>query len=278
MKTRVLTGVAILIPSIYLIGWSPKWLYLGVLIVLVERCLHEYLSIAQQAGVRVLPVLGYAGGGAVCVIQWPALRYSQELEYAALILILAAIPCVALWKVTNLKEYLGTVSVTAFGVVYVAFAFSCLFPLRFPPLGWGLANGRHLVFFLFAVVVAGDIFAYLTGRLLGRRLLFQRVSPKKTIEGSMGGLIASLIIGWVYARYFWQTTDWKIVLPLALVVAIAGQTGDLVESALKRGAGLKDSGALLPGHGGLLDRVDSLLLGAPALWLVLELRSLITHF
>lgn len=275
MKTRVLTGVAILIPSVYLLGWSPKWLYLSVLIVLVERCLHEYFSIARQAGSEVLPVLGYAGGGAVCLVQWAALRYSQGLEYAVLILILIVIPCVALSKIADLKQYLGAVSATAFGVVYAAFAFSCLFPLRFSRLGGGLANGRQLVFFLFAVVVAGDIFAYFTGRLLGRRLMFPRVSPKKTVEGSVGGLIASLIIGWVYARYFWQTSDWKIVLPLALVVAIAGQTGDLVESALKRGAGLKDSGALLPGHGGLLDRVDSLLLGAPALWVALELRVLI---
>ncbi|MGH9353420.1 MAG: phosphatidate cytidylyltransferase [Terriglobia bacterium] len=275
MKTRVLTGVAILIPSIYLMGWSPKWLYLGVLIVLVERCLHEYFSMTRQAGVKVLPVLGYAGGGAVCAVQWAALRYSQGLEYVALVFLWVLIPCLALWKVADLKQYLGTVSAAAFGVVYIAFNFSCLFPLRFSVLGSGLADGRQVVFFLFAVVVAGDIFAYFTGRLLGRRLMFRRVSPKKTIEGSIGGLTASLVIGWVYARCFWQTTDWKIVLPLALVVAIAGQTGDLVESALKRGSGLKDSGALLPGHGGLLDRVDSLLLGAPALWVALELRSLI---
>ncbi|MGH9401268.1 MAG: phosphatidate cytidylyltransferase [Terriglobia bacterium] len=275
MKTRVLTGVAILVPSIYLIGWSPKWLYLGVLIVLVERCLHEYFHITRQTGAKALPILGYAGGGAICATQWASLRYSQGLEFAALVLLLVLIPSLALWKVSDLKEYLGAVSAAVFGVVYVAFTFSCLFPLRFSTLGSGLANGRQVVFFLFAVVIAGDIFAYFTGRLFGRRLMFQRVSPKKTIVGSVGGLAASLIIGWAYARWFWQTTDWKIVLPLALAVAIAGQTGDLVESALKRGAGLKDSGALLPGHGGLLDRVDSLLLGAPALWLMLEFRSLI---
>lgn len=275
MKTRVLTGIAILIPAIYLLGWSPKWLYLAVMIALVERGLYEYCSITQQTGVTALRAVGYAAGVAVCVVQWAALHTSQELEFAILILILAIIPCVALFEIIDLKQYLGAVSTAAFGVVYTAFAFSCLFPLRFSSLGRDLANGRQIVFFLFAVVTAGDIFAYFTGRLMGKRLMFQRVSPKKTIEGSIGGLAASLIIGWAYAHWFWRTSNWEIVLPLAFAVAVAGQTGDLVESALKRGSGLKDSGSLLPGHGGLLDRVDSLLLGAPVLWLALELRSLV---
>lgn len=275
MKIRVLTGIAILIPAIYLLGWSPKWLYLAVMIALVERCLYEYFSITQQTGMMALRAAGYAAGAVLCIVQWAALRASQELEFAVLILILAVIPCVALFEIIDLKQYLGAVSTAVFGVVYAAFAFSCLFPLRFSRLGEGLANGRQIVFFLFAVVTSGDIFAYFTGRLLGKRLMFERVSPKKTIEGSIGGLAASIIIGWAYAHWFWQTTDWKIILLLAFVAAVAGQTGDLVESALKRGSGMKDSGALLPGHGGLLDRVDSLLLGAPVLWLALELRSLV---
>jgi len=93
------------------------------------------------------------------------------------------------------------------------------------------------------------------------------------VEGSVAGLGASLLLAWVFAHWFWQTADPKTIVLLGGIVAIAGQVGDLVESALKRGANLKDSGTLLPGHGGLLDRIDSLLFGAPALWLALKLMG-----
>lgn len=275
MKIRTLAGITLLVPSVYLVGWSPIWLFMAVLIIFVERGLYEYFFIIRQAGVKGLPAVGYAGSAAICVLQWAAIRFSHGLEFMGLIVLLIAIPCLALWRTADLKRYLGDVSATLFGVFYVAFCFSCLFPLRFSSLGAGLANGRQIVFFLFVVIIAGDVFAYFTGRAIGRKFMFQRISPKKTLEGVAGGLAASLIFGWAYARWFWQSADWKIVLPLALCVALAGQMGDLAESALKRGSNLKDSGTLIPGHGGILDRVDSLLLGAPTLWLALTLRNLI---
>ncbi|MDE3180272.1 MAG: phosphatidate cytidylyltransferase [Acidobacteriota bacterium] len=275
MRTRVLTGAAIVVPAFYLLGWSPKWLFLLVMIVIVERGLYEYILIAQKSGIDFLAAAGYAGGAALCVLQWAALRYSEVIEFAGLIALLVLIPSVSLWRVRELKRYLACSAATTFGIYYVAFGLSCLFPLRFGGLGSGLADGRDIVFFLFIVVSGGDIFAYFTGRLFGHRPMFHRVSPKKTMEGSLGGLIASLVLGWAYAQWFWRTKDTAVILVLALVVAIAGQIGDLAESAMKRGADMKDSGALLPGHGGLLDRVDSLLFGAPVLWLALELRNLI---
>lgn len=277
MKTRVLTGIAILVPSVYLLGWSPKWLFLAVLIALVERGLYEYFFIAQQNSFPVFPAAGYAGGAAVCAAQWVDLRYGGRLEFAVLIGVLLLVSAGTLWKIRELKQYLGCVCVTLFGIYYVAFTFSCLFPLRFSGLGVGLANGRQIVFFLFAVICIGDIFAYFTGRALGRRLLFPRVSPKKTVEGALGGLGASVALGWAWAHWFWQTDTWELAIVLAVCVAVAGQVGDFVESAMKRGARIKDSGAILPGHGGLLDRVDSLLFGAPVLWLALAVRSFIHH-
>lgn len=273
MKTRVLTGIAILIPSIYLIGWSPQWLFLAVLVVLVERGLHEYILIARQSGFDVLPAIMYAAGAAVCIVRWPDLYRHGILLWPLSWILLLLIPLWALRKSANLEQYLGSVSATLFGIFYVAFTFSCLFPLRFSGMASDLANGRQIVFFLFAVICVGDIFAYFTGRAFGRKSMSPRISPKKTWEGAMGGLAASVILGWVYARCFWQGRNWEIIILLAFLVAIAGQMGDLVESAMKRGAHLKDSGAILPGHGGLLDRVDSLLLGAPMLWLALTLRS-----
>ena len=111
------------------------------------------------------------------------------------------------------------------------------------------------------------------GRALGRHLLSPRVSPKKTVEGAVAGLAGSLLIAGAFAHWFWPTADLKTVILLAGLIALAGQIGDLAESAMKRGAGMKDSGSILPGHGGLLDRIDALLFGAPALWLALMLKS-----
>ena len=120
---------------------------------------------------------------------------------------------------------------------------------------------------LFLVIWADDTFAYLVGRTIGRKMLFPSISPKKTLEGSVAGFVGSLLVAWGFARLFWQTASLKTVILLAGLVALFGQIGDLAESAMKRGANLKDSGSVLPGHGGLLDRVDSLLFGAPVLWL-----------
>ena len=94
------------------------------------------------------------------------------------------------------------------------------------------------------------------------------------MEGSIGGFGGSLLVGWAFARWFWHPASLKTVMLLVALIAVAGQLGDLAESALKRGADVKDSGTLLPGHGGLLDRVDSLLFGAPALWLALSLKDI----
>ena len=269
MKTRVLTGLALFLPVVYLSGWAPKWLFMVVLLALVERSLYEYFFMARQGGLRVFRELGYPAGAVVCLSQWKSLGTSSAAELAALIIVVIVIPVLGLWMTLDSADYLIGVSTTLFGVIYTAFTLSCLFPLRFSRVGLRFADGRQILLFLLAVICVGDIFAYLTGRTLGRRLIFPRVSPRKTLEGSLGGLAASIIVGWTYARLFWRVSQWTTVIPCAACVAVAGQVGDLIESALKRSANLKDSGALLPGHGGLLDRVDSLLVGAPVFWLVL---------
>lgn len=273
MKTRVLTGLAILVPAFYLLGWSPKWLFMAVMIAVAERGLYEYAAISLNTGIKVLGPACYAAGAALCLLQWVALQDSERIELAALVVLILLIPAAALWSTADLKLYMGSAASTLLGIFYAAFCLSFLFPLRFSSVGRGMANGREIVYFLFVVICAGDIFAYFTGRWRGRHSLFPRVSPKKTVEGAAGGLAASVFFGWIYARWYWRPAHTAVILALAVAIAIAGQIGDLVESALKRGAGMKDSGAVLPGHGGLLDRVDSLLFGAPVLWLALVLRS-----
>ena len=280
MALRILTALVLIPPVIYIIGWAPEWLFVLVLIATVERSLYEYFAISRHAGFKSLPAVGYVAGALLCLAQAAELRRHNPsatpgvLAFGIVVLALALTLALALISTPDLKQYLGSASSTIFGIIYVGGTLSWLVPLRFSRQSLSPAPGREPVLFLFLVVWAGDMFAYFVGRLMGRTQLFGRVSPNKTVEGAMGGLAGSLFIAWGFARWFWQTADVKTVMLLGVLVAVAGQTGDLVESALKRCAEMKDSGGLLPGHGGLLDRIDSLIFGAPALWLALALKDL----
>ena len=163
-------------------------------------------------------------------------------------------------------------------MIYVAY------PLTLLPLMVARENGPTLLLFLMLVVWTGDIAALYAGRSLGRRKLAPALSPNKTVEGAVASLVGSVLIAAALAAVcnavgrhgstvlhisqpLWQT------LLLAVLVNLAAQIGDLLESALKRGAGIKDSGSLLPGHGGILDRIDALLVAAPVLWYILLLKE-----
>jgi phosphatidate cytidylyltransferase len=149
----------------------------------------------------------------------------------------------------------------AAGLVYIPLLLSYLIRLRNHPAG------VEWVFFLLCLVFAGDIGAYYAGRRLGRTKFCPWVSPKKTVAGALGGLFANLLIGGVAKAIFLPSVPWRIALFLFLSAGIFGQLGDLFESAMKRAAAVKDSGKILPGHGGLLDRIDALLFAAPvAYW------------
>ena len=136
-------------------------------------------------------------------------------------------------------------------------------------------RGLPWIFFLLAVNYAGDTAAYYVGRTWGRHLLSPSVSPKKTIEGSLGGLAANGLVAWIFQQtLFPGLAAWEILL-LAGGIGILGQFGDLTESLLKRASRFKDSGTLFPGHGGFLDRVDSLLFPAPLLYVYIHYRVLL---
>ncbi len=277
MKLRILTAVLLIPPVVYLIGWSPKWLFLAAVIAAVELCLYEFFRICQSSGFKPFPPLGYVFGAAVCMVQatpHPEI-WTLVLLFTAFLLTLL----VGLVMASDLKMYLGAVATTIFGVLYIGITLAFLFPLRFSPpvasvvgsVDLNAAVGSRMVLLLFLVIWADDTFAYLVGRTIGRKILFPSISPRKTLEGSLAGFVGSLLVAWGYTSLYWQTARLEVVILLSALVSLFGQIGDLVESAVKRGAGVKDSGMLLPGHGGLLDRLDSLLLGAPVLWLALTI-------
>jgi phosphatidate cytidylyltransferase len=274
MLKRTLTALLLIPPVVLLIGWSPKWLFVLAVVAAVVLALREYFALCRVMGYKVIPWVGYAAGGALCLMQ----RFPGQT--AVIVASFLLISTLALRRCTDLKDYLASISATLLGIVYIGLTLSFLVPIRFAPHSVGsyywtgmvqLESGPEPILLLFLVIWIGDICAYLVGRPFGRTPFFARISPRKTWEGALAGLAGSLIAAWVFAHWFWQTADAKTIILLAAWIAVAGQVGDLVESAIKRGANQKDSGTLLPGHGGFLDRIDSLLFGAPALWLALVL-------
>jgi phosphatidate cytidylyltransferase len=180
----------------------------------------------------------------------------------------------------GVERVLPDTALGLFGLIYVAYALSLL------PLLWLRDDGKPLLLFLMVCVWAGDTVALYVGKSLGRHKL-SRLSPNKTWEGSIGSVAGSVAAGLaiVYAGEYLLARGstllhivepvWQAAL-LAVLINVAAQLGDLLESAIKRGVGVKDSGTMLPGHGGILDRIDALLLAAPALWVVLLIKDAVS--
>jgi phosphatidate cytidylyltransferase len=146
------------------------------------------------------------------------------------------------------------------GLIYIPFLLGHLILIR----DWN--QGMTWTFLLMAVIIAGDTAAYFIGKAFGRHKLAPSISPGKTVEGAVGGLAANLLVGALFKKYCFPEFGWSYWIALIVIMGGLGQTGDLFESMLKRSVGLKDSGMIFPGHGGLLDRIDALLFAAPGLY------------
>jgi phosphatidate cytidylyltransferase len=215
-------------------------------------------------------LVGYVSGAAVvicCFIyaKFPKLGFSgQEGILIGLALMMVMI---FLWSLLGKigAHLVGRIALTSFGVLWVGVGFSYIMLVRFLP------HGKSLAILLVVCTVANDSFAYFVGRAIGRHRLAPRVSPKKTVEGSLGGLAGAMIAALLVSVY----SDWMskgLAVVLGLVVGVAGQWGDLFESAVKRDFQVKDSGKLLPGHGGILDRFDAFLFaGVATYWVAIAL-------
>lgn len=263
---RILTAV-VLIPLVLLVVFlGPRWLVTLSTAVLAVLAAWEFLSLAEVGGIRPprIPVLI-----AIAALFAGNYQYPDLTAYLLGFLSLALLVYCAFGS--SAERMLADASVSVFALVYTGFTLLALPALR------EQANGPSLVAFLFCVVWAGDIAALLVGRTLGRHKLAPRLSPNKTWEGAVASALGSLLVTggllWL-TGYLAQFNSAKLSFPeqlwywlvLAIAVNIAAQVGDLAESAFKRSVGVKDSGTLLPGHGGILDRIDALLLAAPVLW------------
>jgi phosphatidate cytidylyltransferase len=194
------------------------------------------------------------------------LLFADREPWAWLLVTVSALAALALaMRSDDLAKTLPRAGLLMLGILYVFGCWKCAIPLRERDPQW----------LMYALLVpwAGDIGGYYVGRHFGRSKLAERVSPQKTLEGSAGSLVASVLIAGFYLIRFVGAASIPRAIGLTLVANAAGQLGDLVESAMKRGAGVKDSGDLLPGHGGMLDRVDSTLFVLPVVYVYVRMTG-----
>ncbi len=193
--------------------------------------------------------------------------HRTDLIVPTLLVTLICMISVPLFSHRPLEESLKDGAMAFFGMLYLGLTLGTLSMTRLLP------QGEWLIFFLLLVTWASDTGAYYVGILYGRHRLAPRISPKKTVEGLVGGLIGAIIVGYIARWWFLPELSGLDCLVLAILLTFAGLWGDLAESAMKRSVGMKDSGGILPGHGGMLDRLDSLLFAAPAFYYYVTLAS-----
>ncbi|MHB8126482.1 MAG: phosphatidate cytidylyltransferase [Desulfitobacteriaceae bacterium] len=243
--------------------WAPLLLglnYFGgvysvfLVSILIILALREFLLIGKHMGITVWYHLT-----TVFTLFWLVNIFLGNKEWMFSILVFWVVLSISRMALQYPHVKLEAVGFNFLAVFYSVVLFSYLYLLR------QINQGITWTFLIFILVWATDIFAYLIGRRFGQHLLAPKVSPKKTLEGSLGGLLGSILVGLIF-WYCMGGVSLGHIIVLSLIVGLGGQIGDLFESALKRSAGIKDSGSLIPGHGGILDRCDSLIFVLPLVY------------
>jgi len=255
---RLITGIVAL-PFLILLIWRGGPVMFAVFVGIVSiLAFWEYfrivLNISGKTGFGAIPVLGLI----TCLLLiWSAYMNSPAMITGFIMLNLIVSGLFSLLEFKSNKNIIITVAWQVLGLLYIPLSLSFLVMIRNGDCG------IEWIFLLLSVVFAGDTGAFYVGTFFGRHKLCPSISPAKTIEGSVAGLAANLCAGAVFKYLFLPSLPWGLSLVFFLSAGIAGQAGDLFESEFKRSSNIKDSGAILPGHGGVLDRIDALLFAAP---------------
>jgi phosphatidate cytidylyltransferase len=261
---RVLSGLLFL-PIFYFFTWKlPPVYFLALVAAAAVLGQYEFYRMAEARGIRPHALLGSALGALVVLNTYhPLFPATGTLLLAASLL---AIMVARLFSPRPVEGAIEDVSATFMGIVYVAVLFGFQVTIRI-----GM-EGRQWLVFLYFIIWASDIGAYSIGIPFGKHRLYEKISPKKSIEGLLGAFAASAGMALLCQWWFMPPVNTGALVGIALALAAAGTIGDLVESLFKRAAGVKDSGAIIPGHGGILDRMDSMLFAAPVLYYYLRMR------
>lgn len=259
LKLRILSGlvgIPLLIGLIYWNAWSCFSLFL---LIMVGTMVEFYRLIRPKIMTKILPVWGI-----LCAV----LLYTSFFMYAKMLIpgiymLAGAMPLllscygIVLYSKNDPSPF-RSIAYTLLGIIYIGIPFSLLNCVIFD----SYIYHPEVIFGILLIIWGNDAGAYFTGMLFGKHKLFERVSPKKTWEGSIGGIVIGLLVSYVIAHYYvhWNMVHWMMV---GIITVVASIYGDLVESLFKRSLGIKDSGNIIPGHGGFLDRFDSLLFVVP---------------
>jgi len=270
--TRVLSGVALVALAVSVVWFAPAPLFLLVAEVLLVLAFIEYSRLASASG---LPIPSVPAGVATVIV---SLGMSSSLPSdmtlnggpmtvanvdAALLAGFVALAALTLTTWRGERDAVGRASAAVFPMLYLGLPIGALVAIR-------ALHGREVLFLLMLTVMVSDTAQYYTGRAFGRRPLAPAISPKKTIEGAIGGFVVGTAFFAAVGAWWLSSMPVALRVPLGLALVALGIAGDLFESMLKRSAGVKDSSALIPGHGGVLDRIDALLFAAPVYYIVLK--------
>jgi len=262
---RWLTSLVALPFLIVFIYRGGPFLFLILILLVSLIALWEYFHIVYKNVLFPVPLMipfaGYITGSAIIFAVFYEL-FNIVLCLIAFNLIIVVLICICLYKKDTSVLELAAKQIQ--GIVYIPLFLSYLVLIR------NGENGIEWIFLILVLIIMGDTGAFYTGTYLGRHKLSPFVSPGKTIEGAAGGLVANLLGGALFKYYFMPHLHWGFCLIFFICIGFAGQVGDLFESLFKRVSGVKDSGNILPGHGGILDRIDALLFASPVAYLFIK--------
>ncbi|MBQ9815274.1 MAG: phosphatidate cytidylyltransferase [Lachnospiraceae bacterium] len=260
--TRTLSGIVIvaILVTVFVIGYDVMLCFMGLLSLIGLFELYRAVGLK----IDVLTCVGYAG----VIAHYVMIRFLDATYYLLLLYSVMLIVILAVFVLTFPKYELQQVITVFFGVFYVGVMLSFMYLLRIHP-----PSGAYLVWLVVISSWGCDIFAYLVGMLFGKHKFVPRLSPKKSVEGAIGGIVGAVVLGLVYGLIVQKWIPDVEHAPLVFMIiclfgAIAAQIGDLAASAIKRKVGIKDYSNLIPGHGGILDRFDSMIMVAPIMYIV----------
>lgn len=258
---RIISGLVAIPLVLGIVLYGSPLLFFGFLTVVVLVASHEYFSMISNMGVEGFPV----EGGVLCFLL--LLGFYMGGQSLLLFAVLIPVGLFATWffRENDVKVALDPITYTILGVFYTA-GLGGYFLLIY-----NLEGGNQIIVFLFLLIWVGDATAYYVGRSLGKYKLIPAVSPNKTVEGAIGNVVGTLLAAYIAKLWFFNGFSLTHCLIAAFICGIIGQVGDFSESLIKRNCRVKDSGSLIPGHGGFLDRIDSLLFAGPAFYCYYQL-------
>jgi phosphatidate cytidylyltransferase len=258
--TRVLSGAVLLVFAVSVVWFSPPLLFFAVAELLLVLAFIEFVGLAGASGLSIPPVPAAAAAILTCSAFTRTLTASLDMVLMSTLVALGTVT-LTIWR--GGRDAVALASASIFPALYLGLPLGAMVAIR-------ESRGREALFLLILTVSVSDTAQYYSGRAFGRRPLAPGLSPKKTVEGAFGGLVSGAVALAVVGAWWLPTLPAALRAGLGVAVVALGISGDLFESMLKRSARVKDSSSLIPGHGGILDRIDALLFAAPVYYVVLK--------